>query len=474
MKQGTLLQELEIYRSIVQYSDFLFSFHASNGEFIYVSPTCKPLLGYEQNELMDTCLIDFIHPSDRERLPAEWTNSDYERITYRFCKKEGDYIWLETTMIPYSQHPEQTGFSCITRDVTAQLTAEAELEEQKDMYRQLVENFQDTVGIITRDGSCLYINDSGKKLFGVTSKEEVIGKSIFDFVSSEAHDVINHQMKDQLANHPSELTFSRHDGIKKHVGIKLIPTIYKERESFHIVIRDLTEQKKTEELIHRTEKLSVVGQLAAGIAHEIRNPLTAIKGFTQLLRKESHNDYFEVMLSELERIEEIVSDLLILAKPQPSKTEKVHIGALIEDTIDLFKSEALLRNVEIHSHIQLTHQCIEGEADKLKQVYINLIKNAIEAMPDGGTIEISAYPENGKIITQIKDSGIGIPDERLSKLGEPFYSTKEQGTGLGLMICNRIIKNHNGKMKIESTAGAGTTIHVCFPSYTHEHKKMKA
>lgn len=469
MNKGTLLQELEIYRSFLQYSDIVFSFHSIDGDFTYVSPTSYPLLGYKPEELLNSSLYDFSHPGDREKLKDVCLTQSYKRVKYRFCRKEGDYIWLETTLIPYCENSEQKGFSCISRDVTNQIATEAQLEENKEKYRLLVENFQDTVGIITKSGHWIYINDTAKKLFGVTRKEEVIGKSIFDFISPASRGVVKRQLLQNGIKEDVELTVSRHDGLKKYVQVKLIPTIYKERETFQILIRDITEQKKAEEIMHRTEKLSVVGQLAAGIAHEIRNPLTAIKGFTQLLKKEEHNDnaYLEVMLSELERIEDIVSDLLILAKPQPSKMEKVDIGLLLEDTVDLFSSEAILHNVEIITEIELADPYIKGESNKLKQVFINLLKNAIEAMPDGGKITVSAIrTSNGRVVAKIKDEGIGIPEERIPNLGEPFYSTKEKGTGLGLMICNRIIKNHGGTMSIESEINKGTTISIFLPAFS--------
>ncbi|GIN91221.1 hypothetical protein J6TS1_07360 [Siminovitchia terrae] len=467
MNKGNLLQELEIYRSFIQYSDILFSFHSINGDFSYVSPTSDPLLGYKPEELLDTSLFDYSHPSDRKKLKDICSSQSYERVKYRFCRKEGDYIWLETTLIPYCESNEPKGFSTISRNVTNQIATEAQLEENKEMYRLLVENFQDTVGIITKSGHWIYINDTAKKLFGVTRKEEVVGKSIFDFIFPASHGEVRRQLMQNGINGTFELTVSRHDGLKKYVQVKLIPTIYKERETFQILIRDLTEQKKAEEIMHRTEKLSVVGQLAAGIAHEIRNPLTAIKGFTQLLKKEDHNDYLEVMLNELERIEDIVSDLLILAKPQPSKLEEVDIGILLEDTVDLFRSEAILHNVEIKLDIDLGDSLIKGESNKLKQVFINLLKNAIEAMPNGGGITVSAIrTSNGEIMTKVKDEGMGIPEERIPNLGEPFYSTKEKGTGLGLMICNRIIKNHGGTISIESKINEGTTISVILPAFS--------
>ncbi|WP_340085205.1 PAS domain S-box protein [Siminovitchia sp. FSL H7-0308] len=466
MYKDSLFHELEMYRSFIQFSDILFSRHALDGSFTYVSPTSVSLLGYEQDELFNTPLFELIHPADKHQVEDSFSSNIHQKIYYRFRKKEGDYIWLETAIIPFLDGEKPKQISCISRDVTFQIATKEQLEENKEIYRLLVENFQDTVGIITKRGHFIYINEAGKKLFGVTGKEELIGKSVFDFLPMESHAVFQKQLLKTGLNETFEMKISRHDEQLKHVQVKLIPTKYKERSTYQILIRDMTEQKKAEELMHRTEKLSVVGQLAAGIAHEIRNPLTVIKGFTQLLSQEEDNDYLNVVLDELERIEDIVSDLLILAKPQPSRLENLDISQLLSSTIDLFKSEAILHNVEIIPNFELSNPWIKGEPNKLKQVYINIIKNAIEAMPKaGGKIYITAQNLSyRKILTRVQDTGVGIPKERIPNLGEPFYSTKEKGTGLGLMICNRIIKNHGGTIKIDSELNKGTTISIIMPA----------
>jgi two-component system sporulation sensor kinase A len=466
MYKDSVFHELEMYRSFIEFSDILFSRHSLDGSFTYVSPTSLSVLGYEQEELMDVSLFDLSHPADQSKVEMAFSANLYKKLYYRFRKKEGDYVWLETTVIPFldGENPKQV--SCISRDVTDQIATKEQLEENKEMYRLLVENFEDTVGIITKQGHWIYINNAGKKLFGVTRKEELIGKSVLDFLTAESQSVFKDHLAKIRLGESFEMKICRHDKQEKYVQAKLVPTKYKDRHTYQMLIRDLTEQKQAEEIMHRTEKLSVVGQLAAGIAHEIRNPLTVIKGFTQLLSQEEENEYLKVVLDELERIEDIVSDLLILAKPQPSRIEQVHIGELLAGTIELFKSEALLHDVEMISSFDLSNPWVKGEPDKLKQVYINIIKNAIEAIPSGGgKIYITAHNlGNDKIVTRIKDTGVGIPEERIPNLGEPFFSTKEKGTGLGLMICNRIIKNHGGTIKVDSKVNMGTTISVIMPA----------
>lgn len=444
----------------------LFSVHSLDSFFVYASQSANELLGYTPDELSSLPLVDLCHPSDRHKISYFLRHcDDFERyrVFYRIRRKTGDYIWLESMFMRDEKKPL---LYCTSRDYTDYKTTEEELESNRTKYQALVESFQDTVGIITIEGYWVYMNEAGKKLFGITSTSEMIGRSIFEMIPQEEYRRVQDYILAQQEKEVFEMTILRTDGQVKQTETKIIPTVYKERKTYQIIIRDLTERKKTEDMMQQTEKLSVVGHLAAGIAHEIRNPLTAIKGFTQLLNQEVPNTYMDVVLTELERIENIVSDLLILAKPQVSVCKEIDIEKLLNDTIFLFHSEAHLHNIEFISEMQLQNPVIEGEADKLKQVYINLIKNAIEAMPGGGKIFIKAFRSNeNTFVTQIIDEGIGIPADRITKLGEPFYSTKEKGTGLGLMICNRIIKLHGGTMTIESEEKRGTAISITLPRY---------
>lgn len=460
------LEKMETACPFLRLSGDLFSVHSLDSFFVYASQAANELLGYTPDELSSIRLVDLCHPSDLHKINYFLRHSDdFERyrVFYRIRRKTGDYIWLESMFMRDEQTPL---LYCTSRDYTEYKTTEEELESNRTKYQALVESLQDTVGIITIDGYWVYMNKAGKKLFGITSTSEMIGRSIFEMIPKEEHMRVQEYIHSQQEKELLEMTILRTDGQIKQTEVKIIPTVYNDRRTFHIVMRDMTERKKTEDLMQQTEKLSVVGQLAAGIAHEIRNPLTAIKGFTQLLNQEVPNTYMDVVLAELERVENIVSDLLILAKPQASVCKEIDIEKLLNDTIFLFHSEAHLHNIEFVSDIQLPNPVIEGEEDKLKQVYINLIKNAFEAMPGGGKVFIKAFQSNeDSLVIQIIDEGIGIPADRIAKLGEPFYSTKEKGTGLGLMICNRIIKLHGGTLKIESEEKRGTTISITLRRY---------
>jgi two-component system sporulation sensor kinase A len=232
------------------------------------------------------------------------------------------------------------------------------------------------------------------------------------------------------------------------------------------VLRDLTDRKQAEELLIRSEKLSVIGQLAAGVAHEIRNPLTSLKGFNQILKSKYKDQahYFEIMLDELDRINLIVNDFMTLAKPHLLKVNRTQADHIISSVIALLNTQAIMMNIRITASLDAPLPPVYCDENQLKQVFINIIKNAIEAMPRGGDITVTANrTDTAHIHIQIKDQGEGIPEAVISKIGEPFFTTKENGTGLGLMISYRIIESLKGTLQISSSEGRGTTVHIMLP-----------
>jgi PAS domain S-box-containing protein len=287
--------------------------------------------------------------------------------------------------------------------------------------------------------------------------------------------------------HPNDLNFvkdigkSSNEGAPYNIEYRIIKVdgtqinVYEQAEVFFDAngnverkigtIQDITERKNTEERLQNSEKLSVVGQLAAGVAHEIRNPLTSLRGFIQLLQAGMQGkEYYTIMLDELDRIEFIVSEFLNLAKPQAVTYEKNHPIELLNDVIILLKTETNLNNIAIVESFQDNIPCIYCEKNQIKQVLINIFKNAIESMHNGGKITVSTRLSSfNDLVICIKDQGVGIPTSRLEKLGEPFYSTKEKGTGLGLMICQKIIESHGGKITYESIENKGTTVTINLP-----------
>ncbi|WP_377891190.1 ATP-binding protein [Alkalihalobacillus sp. R86527] len=225
-------------------------------------------------------------------------------------------------------------------------------------------------------------------------------------------------------------------------------------------------EKAYEKLAHH-EKLAFMGQVATGIAHEIRNPLTSIKGFLQLQQYQTQVDteHSSIMMDELERINLIVNDLLILGKPNAFSFHESKVDKIIDYVVKLTINQAAASGVTLEVEINSELSTVWCDGNRLKQVFINIIRNAIDAMSEGGIIKITAdnYSEN-EIKLSFSDEGNGIPDEFIDRLQEPFFSTKESGTGLGLMVSYRIIEEHNGRIEVESMPEVGTTFHIFLPS----------
>ncbi|WP_309122464.1 ATP-binding protein [Paenibacillus sp.] len=231
------------------------------------------------------------------------------------------------------------------------------------------------------------------------------------------------------------------------------------------ILKDISEMKRNRELLQQSEKLAVVGELAAGIAHEIRNPLTSLKGFMQLSHKNHPTYYTQIMLSEIDRIHAITSELLLLGKPKALDFENKALMPLLEAILTLVNTQAILYNVQI---VTLVRPGADGvvvrcEETKIKQVFLNVLKNAVEAMPNGGDLTIALEREGAFVRVSVADQGVGISQEQLAKLGQAFFTTKENGTGLGLMISLNIIEQHGGRLAIESEEGVGTKVDIRLP-----------
>ncbi|MEH7179375.1 ATP-binding protein [Neobacillus vireti] len=349
---------------------------------------------------------------------------------------------------------------------------EKQARASEDSYKQLIDSLPRAV-IIHQDNKVIYVNKEAVTMIGANQKEELIGTTIYNYLFPEYKDRLIERLKqvkkEKLPLTNIEYKFKRVDGSTFIYEGSSMYITFGGREAILSIGKDITERKKqTEQLLQKSEKLALLGQMAAGIAHEIRNPLTSIKGFVQLFKTEKHQDeYYDIVLSELDRINDIVGEFLVLAKPTAAVFTESDVKELIKDVVILINSQSILNNVQIFVEFECDLPKISCEVNQLKQVFLNLLKNAIDAMPDGGNIDVKVKAKaEGKISIQISDQGIGIPKERIPTLGEPFYTTKEKGTGLGLMTCYKIIESHNGQLMISSEINQGTTIEIILPTIT--------
>ncbi|GIN61213.1 two-component sensor histidine kinase [Robertmurraya siralis] len=234
-----------------------------------------------------------------------------------------------------------------------------------------------------------------------------------------------------------------------------------------LLIETFKQHIKLHQELQRSEKLNIISQLAASVAHEVRNPMTTINGFLQLMKKDDNINeqqlaYINISLSELNRAQDIINDYLSLAKPNDKTIRIVNISEELLKTIELMTSYTNIQNIEVQSIIEPSLY-IKGNADEIKQVFINIIKNGIEAMNNSGLLKIVAFTDDDYIIIKISDNGEGMSKEQLSRVGTPFYSTKDKGTGIGLTISFQIVEQLKGKITVESEVGFGTTFILSIP-----------
>ncbi|MBE2909281.1 ATP-binding protein [Anoxybacillus flavithermus] len=353
-----------------------------------------------------------------------------------------------------------------------------QMSEREQELLTLIHAMPDFVSFKDGQGRWLRVNEFGLKLYGL-EHVDYKGKTDAELAEYTPHfreallyciDSDEEAWRAKTVTRADE-SFPMPNGEMKTFDVIKVPLFYEngKRKGLVVIGRDITQQKVAEQLLLKKEKLSVIGELAAGIAHEIRNPLTSIKGFLQMMKETKQVDerFVQIMLDEIERVNQIVTQLLVLAKPQMKAYKPLHLNDVIDYVIELFTYEAILQNVQIKYEPRTT-AIVYGDKNELIQVVVNVVKNALEAMPKGGGLTITTEDEDDRVHLVIEDTGKGIEQERLKHIGEPFYTLKEKGMGLGLTTSMKIVHEHKGTMHIESKVGEGTKVHIVLPLHKND------
>lgn len=351
----------------------------------------------------------------------------------------------------------------------------ASLEE----IRQYVDRFFENIpsAIITADisGNITSINNTACQILGC-DKDEILGKSIYDeSVSGKLYPLAN-LLKDGLEK---EAVYIKHILKVKSIGNKEVPimvntSIQKDSSGkilgFIGAFRSLEEIKNFEESMVRARNLASIGELSAGMAHEIRNPLTSIKGYAQFVKLELGednplNEDINIIISEVDRLNGILDRFLTFARPTQPKLEKCNVNSIVKDVIRLLSMDKVQKNIAVRTEMDsLPDSFLDPE--QIEQAILNIAINAVQSMKDGGVLTFSThYNPNEKVVEiNISDTGPGIPSESLEDIFEPFYTTKPKGTGLGLAITSTIIENHKGYIEVKTIPEQGTTFTIKLPT----------
>lgn len=342
-----------------------------------------------------------------------------------------------------------------------------EYKRFKTFASSVLENMSEAVIVFDKDGKISFLNSSAENLFNVKS-EDLLNRSLTELNPSLGINFLNKIISNDEKNFELELSINN----SSKTLLCSLSDLYDEASvtRYIVVIRDITEIKNLEEEAKRNEKLSAMGELASGVAHEIRNPINAIGMIAQRLNKEftptEHSEEYkkitELLRNEVNRINKIITQFLNYAKPLDLNIAEVRCAAFFDELYQLFYPRAKQKNIKFIKQGD-DNLIVRFDSDLIKQSLINIIQNAFDAVSEGGTIELKYYKSGNKFITEVSDNGTGIPQELQKKIFDLYYTTKKDGNGLGLSIAQKIIHQHNGSITVISKPNQGTTFKIILP-----------
>ncbi|MFJ5963662.1 PAS domain S-box protein [Bacillus sp. NPDC093026] len=464
LMEEKLLKSEERFREIFENAMDAIIIWADDGEIVRANESACRIFELPMHMLIGQKLTDFLVKSDKRYRPTRrrYMRNHEIREELLFRMANGQFKELEFT----SKHAVLEGqHLTILRNVSDRKRMEQELRESELKFRKVFNGSMDGIVLFDNQYRIIDVNPSASELLGLMDGHLTETNLLHILAPYHIENLAQPAQAISLDEIDNEVPF-----VLNHHDQRILEFSFK-RNIIHnmnlAIFRDVTERKELEERVRKSDTLHVVGELAAGIAHEIRNPMTALKGFIQLLKGNIEGEYslyFNVITSELKRIESIITEFLILAKPQAIVYEEKNVVQIMKDTMDLLHAQANLGNVQMHLNVLGEIPLIYCEQNQLKQVFINILKNAIEVMPQKGNVYVSIKRKGeDHIVISLRDEGCGMAEDKLKRLGEPFYTTKERGTGLGLMVSYKIIEEHQGTIEVESEEGVGTVFHLTLP-----------
>ena len=329
------------------------------------------------------------------------------------------------------------------------------------------------VGLAPDDTVRLW-NKGAEMLFGYTGGE-MVGKKFYAIVPPERlaagepdklHEIVRRD--GFFRNYETERITK--DG--RRLLVSLTRTLIRDADGNEIgmsaIIRDITEKRKLERQLARAESLAAMGELAAGLAHEIRNPLAGIRGAVQVIEEslpldDSRREVIGEIKRQVARMDGTLTDLLSFARPRPPEPRRFQMNTLISDTIALLRREPQMKNVDIAEHLDPELPEVRVDPQQMQKVLFNVVHNAAQAMPDGGTLRIASWRQAGEVLLSFEDTGVGMSPEVLKQAFRPFFTTKTSGTGVGLSISQKIVEAHGGRLTGMSRLGEGSTFTISLP-----------
>ncbi len=344
------------------------------------------------------------------------------------------------------------------------------MEDLFNFHQSILDSSPDRIIVLNGDGIVSYMSRDIDAERGLTA-EKLKGKHFSEFIAPERREFMQARWEEiRNGNYkPFEIEVTDKDGVRRNLLMSARPI--KGTERLLILQRDITDFKELEDRFYESQKLAAVGQLSAGIAHEVRNPLSSIKMSLQILEKRMNpagNDLkrFHIARKEVEHLEKLVSDILVFAKPTEPEMHLADLNMCLEYSLAMAEREVEVKKIEVQTQFDDRLPLVPFDSSMLQQAFLNLYLNAIDAMEESGTLTIRTGLSEGqeKVIVEIADNGAGIDETALSHVFNPFFTTKKYGTGLGLSQVKKIIDQHRGSIEVQSRKGEGTRVIVALPA----------
>lgn len=468
------------FRALVEDSNEALILMRPDGVVAYAAPSIKNVSGYTPEERVGSHSNGVLHPEDREKVWEIFRKAVADPTrTYSFESrlqhKDGHYIHTAATLRNFLSDPNIAAMALNYRDVTAEKAAREALLQSERFYRALIENSQSLILIYRRDGSLSYENPAALKAALGYDPGEAAAFGPLDLVHPDDLPMVLKQVEGSLAKPGSlgqlELRLRAKDGAWHSFEARSI-NLYDNPVVGGVLaqLRDVTESREAQKQLLRLERLAAIGQIAAGMAHEIRNPLAVIMARAEYLKLEMAEEPYLVqeldsILRQGERLKSLVNQVLERSGSDELRLEEISAADLMDSAL----KAALARfgqAAELFSVVKVYAPgipLVRADAAQMERVLINLILNAFQALQAGGALTLGVRAEPGALRLEVSDNGAGIPEDKMPRIFDPFFTTKSTGSGLGLWICKSIVEQHGGSIGVEDLKPRGSRFSVLLP-----------
>lgn len=452
-----------IYRVIVEEMHEGYATVTSDGTILFCNKNFADVVKIPLEQTIGSSIYKFLKPQDQQTF-ACFLSSHSGRYKAECSLITGEECCSPVILSASTITVDEDVLTCL---VVTDLT---EQKRSRRFTKIIFNQTKEPIIACDRHGYIIKTNPAADRLFGDKLFGNEFDKAIPLFLESDGTKFNLEQALDFTSSSGVEVRFLQHDGKSLNLIINAGRFNAEEDDSIIgcvVTLTDITPQKQFYSKLTRFDRLNLIGEMAAGIGHEVRNPLTTVRGYLQLFHKRpkyaDHREQFATMIEELDRANSIITEFLSLAKNKRAELKPGNLNGTIHALFPLLQADAFRMGHQIEADIgDIPTFCYDDK--EIRQLILNIVRNGMEAMKAGGLVTIKTYCERNTVVIAIKDTGAGIPKEILTKLGTPFMTTKESGTGLGLSICYRIAERHNAKIDIK-TSSKGTTFFIKFKVY---------